>query len=126
MIEEVEVVNVRSSSSRCLAGRIGKIIAAKISGTTDYYHLDIEGPNPSGLWEEEIRLTKEGKKMSEVSIREEVAEVFENTKDAVVVEKYVGSSIGRGFVTKLILRTYKKEILEEAYRRKREEMEKEK
>ncbi len=56
-----------------------------------------------------------------VTVRKTVAEVYGGTKDAMVVEEYIGLEIGNDYLSILNLKANRKEVLEEAYRRQTED-----
>ena len=63
---------------------------------------------------------------SSTTIRSVVSDVFENTKDAILIEKYLGHAIMSDFTGSLILRNNKEAYLKEAKRLEKEEIERNK
>lgn len=74
-----------------------------------------------------VKVNKKGGVMSEdkkvdesVKIRDFVADVYEKSVDAIVVEKYIGDEIGSDILSRIMLNEKKDEVLKEALRRKEE------
>ena len=59
-------------------------------------------------------------KAKESDMNKNISEVFDKTKDALLVEKHLGDEIKTGFIAGLILEDKKEEVLEEAKRREAE------
>lgn len=62
--------------------------------------------------------------IKEEGMNKNISEVFEKTKDALLVEKHLGSELGNTFIDGLLLQDKKKEVLAEAKRREEAEQDK--
>lgn len=113
------------------------VIVGKVEGRGNWKGGDIVTVNKLGRLEPDIKIKyktpskenytfrflarrtkvrKERRNDMSISINNTVAEVFENTQDAILVQKHLGSHIIDSFIGKLNLEQYKEEVLAEAKR----------
>jgi hypothetical protein len=59
----------------------------------------------------------------ENNMNKNISDVFDKTKEALLVEKHLGAQIGQGFIAQLTVQLFNKEILAEAKRLEKEEKE---
>lgn len=69
-------------------------------------------------------LTITGGNTMSKSINSTIASIFENTKDALLVTRFFSEQIPENFVSTLIIKEYKEEILKEAKRLEQEALDK--
>jgi hypothetical protein len=60
----------------------------------------------------------------ENNMNKNISDVFDKTKEALLVEKHLGAQIGQGFIAQLTVQLFNKEILAEAKRLEKEEKDK--
>lgn len=104
----------------CSGTRVGEYyVLADMPANGANQHGVWAGSCHCGLWKEELKLIKGVKEMgSEDVVREEVAKVFKNTDEAILVSKEI--SLGDSFIEGLVLAVNTEAVLEEAKRRKAE------
>ena len=76
-----------------------------------------------GFWhhKDHFKLINNKSKTKENKMNKNISEVFDKTKDALLVEEYLGNQIGTTFIDGLMLTDKKAEVLAEAKRLEKEE-----
>jgi hypothetical protein len=99
-------------------------VITKIYDNGDRFELELDiGSRPSYYSYKLDKLSTKTQTTKENNMNKNISEVFDKTKDALLVEKHLGGQIGPNFIDGLILLDKKVEVLAEAKRLEKEEKE---